>query len=260
MYKLLLHPTERKNVECFKQYFEDHPRIRMEFAWEEDEISEDDEPTPAELSNPDLLVQQHDYTLSLGEHYSDHCGFEHKFGMDLVSSLNSGLLQDELTRMKAKYTDPMCEPEGPCEIPLYLVIINEWDDEENAQVISPIYLARAVTIAQDLNIRVIYCNTPQTFAKNVFRCIRKPPKPVDLGQRFVKKSSGSEFNRELQCEPGITKETADKIEKYYLYWPQLIDDVRLNPESTHWKEIFTTDTHRFMKANMAKFLRKVSGQ
>ena len=289
MYKLILHPTERKSPPLLREYLAEHTQINKEFLfpWVE---------TAPDLENPDLLVQKedgsyiplnitidNDLTRSL---ITDHCACEFKFGLDLVSSLNSGLLQDELTRMKAKYSTEYIiflntETKIITYIPLYLVIVNEWVSNLEAvnledgtmvkayvarPVISNTDLARAVTIAQNLNIRVKYCDTSTTFAQNVFDLIRKPPKEVDLGQRFVKKSSGSEFNRSLQCYDGVTQEVADKIEAIHSDWGNLLYFLWLenNPLKKQdfyqqLKPCFTTESGRFMQANMAKFLKKVSG-
>jgi len=259
MYKLFLHPTERKSVDLLADYMTEHPRIRNEFA---------DFDGVKDLSNPDLLVKKFKYWyeeykqfMEPIEKWNDHCAFEFKFGMDLVNSLNTHTLEDELTRMKRKYPD----------IPLYLVIVNEWkeidsyDDIPDQPVISHIDLARAYSIAQDLNVRCVYCDDSHTFAKKVFSLIRTPPSEVDLGQRFVIKSSGSEFNRSLQCYHGVTRAIADKIEEFWVNWDDFIRTKNFDTELSNqeFKErldlCFTTSSGRFMKANMEKFLLKVSG-
>ena len=268
MYKLLLHPTERKSLPLLSEYKVKHPKIDKEFGLLE---------TSTDLECPDLLVQTAfnnpfrkvplDQTLY---NWDDHCAFEFKFGQDCVSSLNSGVLEDEFTRMKAKYFDLTgvhfdgdLNPTYTGGIPLYLVIINEYDTQEEEQIISCVDLARANTIAANLNIRVIYCNTPDTFATNVFKAIRTPPKEIDLGQRFVKKSTGSEFNRSLQCYHGVTREIADCVETNWSNWREIvfqIDKRELFKTFKKFEECFTTESGRFMKANMEKFLKKVSGQ
>lgn len=290
MYKLFLHPTEKPSEErktkafpLIVKYLRDSAIIRKEFLTEEqvDELLDEeyDEFFSSDKKNPDLLVKKQYYEMIFDEYalFDDYCAFEFKFGMDLVSSLNSGLLEDELTRMKDRYSEPAMMDGRDQSLPLYLIIVNEygWDktvdrDRNHVVVRFPIIphkeLMRAVTIAQNLNIRVKYCNSPNTFAKNVFDLIRFPPKEVDLGQRFVKKSGGSEFNRSLQAFNGVTRVIADKIEEIWVNWD---DFIRLKNFGTEQSDIdfeerialcFTTSKGRFMKANMEKFLRKVSGE
>jgi len=295
MYKLFLHHSERKSIECIDKYMAASPRICKEFESHMVEkkidgkmvmvrswcfISEDQD-------CPDLLVKKG--TMERDQYYydgriekiTDHCAMEHKFGMDLVNSLNSDLLEDELTRMKRKFIkeDKRIQFYGGTylntTIPLYLVIVNElisvdrYGTPEHFTT-SRVDLARAYGIAQDLNIRCVYCDDSHTFAKKVFSLIRTPPKEVDLGQRFVIKSSGSDWNRALQSYHLVSKEVANKIEgnwnnliefaKEYIAWEKLN---KMNDPNFYWyvmKKCFTTDSGRFMKANMEKFLRKVSGK
>ena len=283
MYKLFLHPTEKKSPPLLEDYLVFHKRIAKEFNSEVPLVSTD-------LSNPDLLVKKEGFITHALEGqlhatgldwtpFEDHCAFEFKFGMDLVSSLNSGLLKDELTRMKNKYMDKWDDgttytgaPESTSKttyfpkITLYLVIVNEWywmKILDKDQILREIWRPKiphtdimwAVGIALDLNIRPIYCDHSGLFADKVFKLIRTPPKPVDLGQRFVIKSSGSEFNRSLQCYNGVTKEVANCIEKRWHNWQYFMGAPKDDLECC-----FVTESGRFMKTNMEKFLRKVSGR
>jgi len=248
---------------------------------------------------PDLLVKRQMGGMLFGNpsldliepEWVDFCAFEFKFGMDLVNSLNSRLLLDELTRMKRKYTRPVFDLPPPdkyasigelerfvkegeealktpfTSIPLYLVIVNEpfepnlINSSQQTFCISHNDLMWAVGIALDLNIRPIYCSHSGIFAKKVFSLIRTPPSEVDLGQRFVIKSSGSEFNRSLQCYHGVTRSIADKIEYYWKNMEQFINQSNTSVLFLdELSECFVTESGRFMKANMEKFLRKVSGK
>jgi len=294
MFKLFLHPTEvwhpdrkTKSNPLLMKYLVNSPIINKEFFKDETTLQWLDQ--SKDKDNPDLLVKKKknvysDKEFHIGYDWVDYCAFEFKFGMDLVSSLNSGLLEDELTRMKLKYSEIYCygDPlpkekyEGLSEkektycifspmIPLYLVIVNEDMGKDKPifeGVIDCIDLARAVTKAQNLNIRVKYCNTPDTFAENVFDLIRTPPKEVDLGQRFVKKSSGSEWNCALQEYRYVSKDVANNTEEIYDNMEEFIWAKReANDEFMHYmEECFTTESGRFMKKNMEKFLRKVSGK
>ncbi len=283
MFKLLLHTTEKpgekrktKVAPLLDEYLSIHKKISREFesnAWEGTSLN-----FSTDLDNPDLLVKRKlpKTDTHLNPLWWDRCAFEFKFGMDLVSSLNSkDGLRDQLTRMKCKYFPLRGLDQTPIQgIPLYIVIVNEWKwmecTDENMKtvkvwraVINEVNLARANTIAANLNIRVKYCDTPNTFAENVFDLIRFPPKEeIDLGQRFVKKSSGSEWNQSLQCYGGVSKDVANKIERYW----NCMDDLTLakrydTAEWSEWiKKCFATESGRFMKANMEKFLRKVSGK
>lgn len=280
MFKLFLHPTEKKSPPLLSNYLDEHQRIAKEFT---SDLTLSGLYITEDISNPDLLIKTRStYSKSIPEitpdsnmYWMDHCVFEFKFGMDLVNSLNSGLLRDELTRMKRKYIKPcshmasaILHASGINEssiatIPLYLVIVNEWPDKGIQPIISNKDQARASTIAQDLNIRFKYCDHKSTFAKNVFDLIRTPPKPVDLGQRFVIKSSGSEWNRALQSYDGVSKDVANKIEDRWSNMDVLIwaKNQRLYYNfKEKISECFTTESGRFMKANMEKFLRKVSGK
>ena len=281
MYKLFLHPTEKPSEErktkaapLLCAWLEESPQIQKEFAFCDSDpyvyngLEYRRLTFVSNKENPDLLVQkiyplsQKIYPLSEDVGMSnfdldeiDHCAFEFK-SKDFTPSLNSGFLEDELTRMRAKYP----------KLNFYLVVV---DNPE----ITKKDLARAFTICQRLNIRFKYCESDKTFAPNVFDLIRFPPKEeVDIGQRFVIKSSGSEFNRSLQCYHGVTRVIADKIESKYTNWCDLIDgELAYNDESMQYEldwetdmdpmgEFFTTESGRFMKANMERFLKKVSGK
>lgn len=308
MYKLFLHPTEKPSEErktkaapLLEKYLVESPRIQKEFYLNQyignlaKDVKKDDNYAVVNVNpyssylefvsdkeNPDLLVKiinpSYKPTKEIEKwiQWVDHCAFEFKFGMDLVNSLNSQTLRDELTRMKRKYHYDEWPSGTECNLPLYLVIVNEWPDKGTQPFISNKDQARASTIAQDLNIRFKYCDHPSTFAKNVFDLIRTPPKEVDLGQRFVIKSSGSIFNQQLQKQPGITAGCANAIEEIYDCWPRLVYEElegywSMETHKREWrrkfnetfdplKTAFTTDSGRFMKANMEKFLKKVSGK
>ncbi|MCJ7481499.1 MAG: hypothetical protein MUO31_00885 [Thermodesulfovibrionales bacterium] len=311
MYKLLLHPTEKPSEErptkafpLLIEWLENSPINRKEFLTEEqvDNLpdKEYDEYFSSDKENPDLLVQRIN-PPSVGIEINgfdldeeDYCAFEFKFGADLVSSLNSGLLQDELTRMKAKYSrldynipseeemqyasigelerfvkegeTALNNPSYLPTIPLYLVIVQEWipDPVRSLETIPVIFspeIMWAVGIALDLNIRPVYCHADHLFAQKVFKLIRTPPKEVDLGQRFVKKSSGSDWNQALQCYGGVSKDVANKMEHHFPYLLAFSDCYRNGFNfNTALKDAFTTDSGWFMKANMKKFIKKVSGQ
>jgi len=58
----------------------------------------------------------------------------------------------------------------------------------------------------------------------------------------------------------VTKEIADKIETRWKNWADLFYDIKFGKHfDLRIKNCFTNN-NRFMQANMAKFLRKVSGQ
>ena len=211
---------------------------------------------------PDLLVKT-TYMLREMRVFRNHCAFEFKFGYDAVSSMETNKLRGQLVEMKRKFPD----------IPLYLIVINEPAPKEDCgQAIPILILSQMYSLAQELNIRTRYIDDIRSgrFAEKVFGLIRSPPSTeIDLGQKFVIRSSGSYFNRELQIEPGITTRIADKIELYYNCWDQFTLGLRMwrkrgaseiDQFYLNLRECFTNEKDRFMKKNMLKVFRRIEGK
>ena len=134
-------------------------------------------------------------------------------------------------------------------------------------LISHVDLVRGFKMCQRLNIRFEYCSHRGLYAAKIIKIIRKPPKQiVDLGQKFIVKSSGSIFNQQLQIQPGITITIADNIEIYWNNWYQFSNYIRIwlknrsKKDSNFYqtlKTCFTSETGRFMESNLNKFLQEV---
>lgn len=188
------HHTEVKSISCVINYLGDHPEIKKNFkkvGFSKDKECAD---TEAKKQYDNGYV---DYILAA----------EHKFGQDCVQSLNSGKLTNQLREMKERYDSE--------SVPLFLFIIQEYRDDKfpNWEIISHVDLMRCVGICQDLNIRVRYCSNERIFAEKLIKTILKPEKIIDLGQRFITKSTGSNWNRALQCYGWVDSDRADKIEE-----------------------------------------------
>lgn len=199
MYKLHLHPRFKPNeeqkikvVSLLHKYLYNNPKIGQEF-YQERSIDPMSDPSSGnrtlwgsrfhystDLSNPDILVQRgfpyfRSDTREAHAVVIDHCAFNFKFGMELINSIDLGLLKYELNRMKLRYTESVPSMAGgfrqKTTIPLYLIIVNEIPHDSLRFVIDQDHLMKAVDIVFDLNIRPIYCYHEKIFAKKVFSFI-----------------------------------------------------------------------------------------
>ena len=272
MFKIKLHTTEQNSAKLLSEYYPKHPTIikgiflPLEFSEKKDD--------------PDILVERMKWVagpeLDLPV---NHCAIENKFD-DYTPSLNSGHLLKQLTEMRAKYSYD-CFPAYP-RIPLYLVVVNRlvetWimvEDEKGellrvksfGPLISQVDLVRGFKMCQRLNIRFEYCSHKGLYAAKIIKLIRKPPKGiVDLGQKFIVKSTGSIFNQQLQIQPGITITIADNIEENWTSWYQFSNFIRIWLKNGAKKDTvfyhnlkicFTSETGRVMESNLTKFLQEV---
>lgn len=258
-------PRPAKSSVLLREFLYAAPRIRKEFMMSSNRAF----PHIFFIKKkPDLLVKIGSVIdrKEWAEHHlkwENHCAFEFKFGYDAVNSMETNKLRGQLTEMKRQYPD----------IPLYLIVINEpAPREDSGQAIPILILSQMFGLAQELGIRHRYVDDIRSgrFAEKVFGLIRSPPSTeIDLGQKFVVKSSGSYFNRELQIEPGITVKIADKIEMHYNCWDKFTLDLRMwrkrgasEIEQFYliMRNCFTNEKGRFMKQNMLKVFRRIEGK
>lgn len=289
MFKIELHTTEKNSAKALDLYFsENHPQIKKEFLSHIVERNGKKFKTylwwSEKKDNPDILVQKKDkiqYDNEYEQYWTNHCAIENKFD-DYTPSLNSGHLLKQLTEMKKKYTFQQALDLKRNPIPLYLVVVNRWEQywtmaenrdgdmvevKREAPLISHVNLVRGFKMCQRLNIRFEYCSHKGLYAAKIIKIIRKPPKQiVDLGQKFIVKSSGSIFNQQLQIQPGITIRIADNIENYWQSWYQFSNYIRIWLKNGSKKRAeffltlrncFTSESGRVMESNLDKFLQEV---